>query len=148
MNTEVKYRVVRAMECLDLEVDDTVSLAINDSIVTTTPPITASEIHSALMLGYLEPDVPTPSVRKVLGPPAATCPGCAPLDQSEAAAWFEEMSAALPYLPGETTGEHSARMHKNCGQIAAMVYGSGARIIRPAPPQEGGGFHPPLRLVG
>ena len=54
METEVTYRVVRAMGWVGLEVDGTVTLTLTDDGITCDPPIGASQLHSALHLGYIE----------------------------------------------------------------------------------------------
>jgi len=133
MDVEVTYRVVRAMEWLHLEVGGTVTLCIDGSNTTTVPPIGTGQLHSALQLGYLEPDVPNEAV---------------PLTQAEAAAWLGLLAAmCLPRLPNETVKEHEIRACRNSRKVAGMVYGAGGILSGPAPTGEG--LRPPhLRLVG
>ncbi len=134
METEITYRVVRAMGWLGLEVGGTVTMTLtDDGNVTCTPPIGADQIHRALLLGYLEPIIANPVVA---------------LSQSEAADWIEALAVRCVVPHGhETNREFKARCDTSARRVAGMIYGSGGSLIGPhysEPVQS----RPHLRLMG
>ncbi len=118
METEITYRVVRAMGWLGLEVGGTVTMTLtDDGNVTCTPSIGADQIHSALQLGYLEIVETNPTVR---------------LNQSEAAEWIESLArVCLAPHCHETDRGLERRCHDNSQRVAGMIYHAGGSLSGP-----------------